>query len=66
MSKILTKIKSKKQIAGLVKAYSCISKLSESELETLEILSNTKDHSIIRDSLKDSKNNKVEPIESLV
>jgi len=49
-----------------IKAYQTISSLSESEIETLEILSNQKENDLILQSVKESKNNKTEPIESIL
>ena len=63
---MLTKIKSKKKLLGVIEAYKFISNLPESDLETLEILSNKKDFNLIQKGINESKNNKVHPIESLL
>jgi len=61
----LTNFKIKKLDIAL-RAYRVISDLSESELETIEILSNQKNKDLILKSIRESKDNKIYPIESIL
>lgn len=47
-------------------AFELVRGLSESELETLEILSDVKNKKILERSINESKKNKIEPIESIL
>lgn len=47
-------------------AFELVRGLSESELETLEILSNEENKKLLERSLEESRNNKVAPVESIL
>ena len=59
-------LKTKKGLNKAVEAYKIVSVFSESELETLEILSNGKERDLMLRSIKESKNNKIHPIKSIL
>jgi len=59
-------LKTKKDLNKAMEAYRAVLSFSESELETLEILSNQKDKDLILRGIKESKNNKVHPIKSIL
>ena len=59
-------LKTKKGLNNAMEAYRAVLSLSESELETLEILSNQKDKDLILRGIKESKNNKIHPIKSIL
>ena len=58
--------KTKKEISKFLEAFQIVRGLSESELETLEILSNLKERDLILRSLEESKKNKIHPIRSIL
>lgn len=62
----LVDLKTKTGLHKAMEAFRIIRSLSESELETLGILSKQKERDLILSSLKESKNNKVHPIESIL
>ena len=62
----LVNIKTERGLTMAIEAYHIISNFSESELETIEILSNQKERDLILRGIKESKNNKVHPIESIL
>jgi len=62
----LYNLKTKKGLNRVIEAYRTVSVFSESELETLEILSNEKDRNLILRGIKESKSNKVHPIKSIL
>lgn len=59
-------LKTKKGLTRAIEAYRTVSVFSESELETLEILSNEKDKNLILRGIKESKSNKVHPVKSIL
>ena len=59
-------LKTKKGLNKAVEAYKIVSVFSESELETLEILSNEKERDLMLCGIKESKNNKIHPIKSIL
>ena len=59
-------LKTKEGLNKAVEAYKTISVFSESELETIEILSNEKERSLMLRSIEESKNNKIYPIKSIL
>ena len=59
-------LKTKKGLNKAVEAYKTVSVFSESELETLEILSNEKERDLMLRSIEESKNNKIHPIKSIL
>ena len=59
-------LKTKKGLDKAVEAYKTVSVFSESELETLEILSNEKERGLMLRSIEESKNNKIHPIKSIL
>ena len=66
MSTLTTSLKTKKGLVKAIEAYRIVSDLSDSELETLEILSNQEEKDLIFRSIKESRNNKVHPIKSIL
>jgi len=66
MSTLTISLKTKKGLIKAIEAYRLVSDLSDSELETLEILSNQEEKDLILRSIKESKNNKVYPIKSIL
>ncbi len=62
----LYNVKTKKSLNKAIEAYKVVSVFSESELETLEILSNEKDRNLILRGIKESKSNKIHPIKSIL
>ncbi len=62
----ITNLKTKKDLNRAIEAYRTVSVFSESELETLEILSNESDRKLILRGIKESKGNKVHPIKSIL
>jgi len=62
----LVNLKTKTGLHKAMEAFKIICNLSEGELETLEILSKTKEKNFISRSLEESKNNKIHPIESIL
>jgi hypothetical protein len=56
----------KKNTLNSLQAFELVRGLSESELETLEILSDAKNKKILEQSINESKKNKIEPIESIL
>jgi len=56
----------KKNISNTLKAFEVVRGLSESELETFEILSSVKDMKTLEQSINESKKGKVMPIESIL
>jgi len=60
------KLGNRAEIAKALKAFEIVRSLSESELETLEILSNSQEKKIILKSLEESKKNKVYPLRSIL
>ncbi len=62
----LDNLKTKKRLYKAVEAYKTISAFSESELETIEILSNKKERNLILRGIKESKNNKIHSIKSIL
>jgi len=63
---VLDNLKTKKRLNEAVEAYRTISAFSESELETIEILSNEKERNLILRGIKESKNNKIHSIKSIL
>lgn len=61
-----TKLKTIKDISKALNAYKIVSSFSESELETMEILSNQNDKILIFKGLEESKSNKVHPLRSIL
>ena len=59
-------LRTKKDLNKAIEAYRTVLSFSESELETLEILSNQKDKDIILRGIKESKTNKIHPIKSIL
>ncbi len=59
-------LKTKKRFVKAIEAYQIISAFSESELETIEILSNEKERNLILRGIKESKNNKIHSIKSIL
>ena len=59
-------LKTKKDLNKAIEAYRTVLSFSESELETLEILSNEKERNLISRGIKESKNNKIHPIKSIL
>jgi hypothetical protein len=59
-------LKTKSGLTKAIEAYNIISNFSNSELETLEILSNQKDKDLIFCGIKESKSDKVHPIKSIL
>lgn len=59
-------LKTRKRLYKAVEAYRTISAFSESELETIEILSNEKERNLILRGIKESKNNKIHSIKSIL
>ena len=53
----LTKFETKEELSAALEAFKFVKSLSESELETLEILSNQNDKNFLLNSLEESKNN---------
>ncbi|MBU3925364.1 MAG: hypothetical protein V1732_04150 [Patescibacteria group bacterium] len=62
----INNLKTKKSLIRAIEAYRTVSVFSESELETLEILSNEKDKNLILRGIKESKSNKVHLIKSIL
>jgi len=62
----INNLKTKKGLIRAIEAYKTVSVFSESELETLEILSNKKDRNLILRGIKESKSGKVHPIKSIL
>ncbi|MFH1564846.1 MAG: hypothetical protein ABIC82_03275 [bacterium] len=62
----LVKLQTKESLIDVMEAYQTVSKLSEGELETLEILSNHKTKDLIFQSISESKNNEIHSIKSLL
>lgn len=62
----LANLQTKEAFADILEAYQTVSKLSEGELETLEILSSHKTKDLIFQSISESKNNEVHSIESIL
>lgn len=62
----LANLQTKEAFADILEAYQTVSKLSEGELETLEILSSRKTKDLIFQSISESKNNEVHSIESIL
>ncbi len=56
----------KKEFPKALSAFGLVRAMSESELETLEILSDTKNIKFLERSLSESKTNKVSPIETIL
>lgn len=61
-----TNLKTKKGFSKALAAFQIVRGLSESELETLEILSNPKERDLILRSLEESKKGKVYPLRSIL
>lgn len=59
-------LKTKEGFNRAIKAYRAVSSFSESELETLKILSDQKDKDMILRGIKESKGNKIHPIKSIL
>ncbi len=59
-------LKTKSGLTKAIEAYHIISSFSDSELETLEILSNQKDRDLILSGIKESKSGKTYPIKSIL
>lgn len=62
----LANLQTKESLVDVIEAYQTVSKLSESELETLELLSNQKTKDLIFQSISESKNNEIHSIQSLL
>lgn len=62
----INNLKTKKGLVKAIEAYKTVSVFSESELETLEILSNEKDRELILRGIKESKSNKIHPVKSIL
>lgn len=62
----LVNLKTKTGLHKAMEAFKIVCNLSESELETLGILSKPKEKDLILRGLAESKNNKVHPIESIL
>ena len=62
----LNNLRTKQGLNKIVEAYKTVSAFSESELETIEILSNEKERDLMLRSIEESKNNKVHPIKSIL
>lgn len=60
----LTKFKTKKEFKNAINAFQFVCNLSESEIETLEILSSHK--KLVEQSINESRENKIHPIESIL
>jgi len=56
----------KKDFSKAMKAFQIVRGLSESELETLEILSNSKERDLVLSGLEESKRDKVYPLRSIL
>ena len=59
-------LKTKKGLNKAMEAYRTVSAFSESELETLEILSDEKERDLMLRGIEESKNNKIHPIKSIL
>ena len=59
-------LRTKKDFSKAMKALQVVHGLSESELETLEILSNPKERDLMLSGLEESKRNKVYPLRSIL
>lgn len=59
-------LKTRGGLTKAVEAYLLVSSFSESELETLDILSNQEDKDLILCGIEESKNNKTYPIKSIL
>ncbi len=59
-------LRTKKDFSKAMKALQIIRGLSESELETLEILSNSKERDLVLSGLEESKRDKVYPLGSIL
>ena len=59
-------LKTKKDLNKAIEAYRAVLSFSESEVETLEILSNKKERSLISRGIKESKSKKIHPIKSIL
>ena len=59
-------LKTKGKLTKAIEAYLLVSSFSESELETLNILSNQEDKNLILRGIEESKKNKIYPIKSIL
>lgn len=59
-------LQTKEWFTDALEAYKTVSSLSESELETLAILSNQKDKDLILAGISESKNNQIHSIRSIL
>lgn len=59
-------LKTKSRLLRAIEAYRIVSAFSESELETLEILSNQKERGLILRGIEESKKDKIYPIKSIL
>ena len=59
-------LKTKSGLTKAIEPYHIISSFSDSELETLEILSSQKEKDLILRGIKESKSGKIHPIKSIL
>lgn len=62
----MSNLKTKRRLSKNLEAFQVVRGLSESELETLEILSDLKGKGFVLRSLRESKENRVYPIRSIL